>query len=941
MADHKLRTEETMMRSRHQLRGLGIALVAAIALTLAAVSSASAAYNHITPGYNILNVTPSKTEAGGHPDLEFEFEYRYDDFSACESECLFPRFLRFDMPEGFIGNPHVTSQCSLSDYASQKCPSDSQVGYYYLELQPGFAFWIGVYNLRTRADQAGLLGFTAPVFGLPILLELTGRTNSDYGLRSETSPLLRLPLPLQKLVLWGVPAAHEHDKNRFVTPLKNFGFCAEPVSVGCPEDNSQDSATFAEATSTPAPFLQNPTVCNASLSVTATIFYHGGIETERSGVKSEEVIPWPPMSGCNQASFSPSIVAKPTTTSADTASGLDVDLKVPQTQSPESPAPSEIRTARLTLPEGFSINPNAADGKVACPDLLNGIGTLGPATCPEFSKIGTLMLDVAALPAPIPGALYLAEPKPGEPYRVLLAADGFATHVKLLGTAEPDPQTGRLSVVFDHLPQSPLQEFDLHIFGSERGLLATPSHCGTYIAEGEFVPWNSALATRFTKSSITIDSGPNGTPCPFAARTLAPTLHAGVADNTAGRHSPFSLSLLRSDGEQNLTGLTVKTPPGFAATLKGVSYCPESALKTLESPSHSGVTEQQSPACPASSLIGTATTGAGAGSHPLYVPGKVYLAGPYKGAPLSLVAVIPAVSGPYDLGVVAVRAAIHIDPVTAQVTTVSDPLPQILEGIPLRIRSILINLDRPGFALNPTNCDPLAVEETTLGDEGGQATGSQVFQVANCSDLPYGPKLSMHLSGGLNRLGHPAIEATFTAQPGEANTKAVQVTLPPNEILDNAHIGTVCTRPAFAQNKCPAGSLIGSAEVTTPLLDQPLKGNVYLRANPEHALPDLVMDLEGQFDIELAGRVDSGPNGGLRTTFETAPDAPVSILTLKLAGGKRGLLQNKSSLCGKSTRFTMRATGQNGAIVNSKPKLQASCGSKARHKRHHKKKAGH
>jgi hypothetical protein len=296
--------------------------------------------------------------------------------------------------------------------------------------------------------------------------------------------------------------------------------------------------------------------------------------------------------------------------------------------------------------------------------------------------------------------------------------------------------------------------------------------------------------------------------------------------------------------------------------------------------------------------------------------------------------VIPAVSGPYDLGNIAVRAAIHVDPATARVTTVSDPLPQIVEGIPLRARSIRVNLDRPNFVLNPTNCDPFSVTAEVAGDQGAQADLSSPFQVANCTALPYGPKLGLQLSGGLNRLGHPAVKATFTAQPGEANTKSVQVALPANEILDNAHIGAPCTRPDFAANNCPASSLLGTARVTTPLLDQPLTGNVYLRVNPAHTLPDLVMDLKGQFDIEVAGRIDTAPSGGLRATFETAPDAPVTSLVLNLAGGKKGLLQNSKSLCGQPKRFTVRMTGQNGAVVNAHPKLMTSCDSKASHKRH-------
>ena len=392
--------------------------------------------------------------------------------------------------------------------------------------------------------------------------------------------------------------------------------------------------------------------------------------------------------------------------------------------------------------------------------------------------------------------------------------------------------------------------------------------------------------------------------------------------------------MTRADGDQNLSGLTVTTPLGFSASLRGIPYCPQSAIDRVANSLYSGLSEFASPACPAASQIGTAVAGAGAGNHPLYVPGKVYLAGPYKGAPLSLMVVIPAVSGPYDLGNVAVRAAIDVNPVTAQVTTISDPLPQILEGIPLRTRSIRVDLDRPGFALTPTNCELQSVNASIGGDQGAQASRSVPFQVANCASLPYGPKLSLKLRGGLNRRGHPAITATFTARPGEANTKTVQVTLPAGEILDNSHIGLSCTRPQFASKTCPSSSLLGTAEVSTPLLDQPLKGPVYLRASPTHKLPDLAMDLEGQFDIELIGRIDSAQNGGLRTTFESAPDAPVSSLVLSLAGGKRGLLQNVHTLCGGPTRYAVRMTGQNGADVASHPKLQAACGAGAQSKKH-------
>jgi hypothetical protein len=328
--------------------------------------------------------------------------------------------------------------------------------------------------------------------------------------------------------------------------------------------------------------------------------------------------------------------------------------------------------------------------------------------------------------------------------------------------------------------------------------------------------------------------------------------------------------------------------------------------------------------------------GTGAGTHPLYTPGRVYLAGPYRGAPLSLATVVPAVSGPYDLGNVVVRAAVNVNPANAQITTATDQLPQILGGIPLRMRSIRIQLDRPGFALNPTNCEPLATVADVAGTEGAKATDSSHFQVGNCADLRFAPRLALRLTGGVKRRGHPAIHATVTARPGEANIKRVSTTLPRGEQLDNGHIGTPCTRVQFAARECPDSSLIGSAEAITPLLDQPLAGNVYLRTSPVHKLPDIVVDLRGQIDIELVGKVDTARGGSLRTTFEGVPDAPVTGFRLDLAGGAKGLLQNSTSLCaGRRKRARVRMTGQNGAVRRSNPKLKVRCGAKSsRHRRH-------
>ena len=245
---------------------------------------------------------------------------------------------------------------------------------------------------------------------------------------------------------------------------------------------------------------------------------------------------------------------------------------------------------------------------------------------------------------------------------------------------------------------------------------------------------------------------------------------------------------------------------------------------------------------------------------------------------------------------------------------------------------MLVNLDRPRFVLNPTNCDTFPVLATVTGNEGASSSPSSHYQAANCADLPYTPKLNLKFSGGVKRRGHPAVRATFLAGANESNTRRISVALPKGQLLDNGHIDTICTRPQFAADNCPAGSRIGSAEATTPLLDQPLKGGVYLRSS-NNDLPDMVMDLEGQIDIELAGRIDTVKGGALRTTFDTVPDAPVTSFTANLEGGAKGLIQNSESLCGKAKRATVRMRGQNGAIHNTRPKLQTTCGSKARSKR--------
>ena len=911
-------------RSGTRLRRALAACVAALGATILAAVLAGPAF--AGPAIQSFELERTTAQAGGHPDIfaklnfstkEIEFSEANEDPSKTKNECFCtdPRTFTIHFPTGFIGNPHAVPVCTLAQLGLYQCPPDSQVGLAtaLFGLQP-------IYNMEPRPGEPGLLSTKIPILGTPVFTILRARTNSDYGLDATTPDIFHL-LGLREVAIriWGVPTAEENNKYRLGTGKLQQQGCFKSYPEPCFEQP-------VRATAPPAPYLQNPTSCEGPITASADATYYS-----HDFVRAE--LGWAPTTGCDLLAFNPSLVAEPTTESADSPSGIDLIARVPQTQSPTVPSASELKSLKLTFPKGFSVNPNAADGKSSCTAAESAIGTLEGAFCPQGSKIGTLRIDSSALPAPIDGAMYLGEPRPGNKYRLIFAADGFETHVKLEGTVELDPESGQVVTRFTNLPQSPLQEFDVHIFGAERGLLATPTKCGTYTVESEFVPWAAEVLPVYSSDAFTINSGPGGSPCPGATRPLSPTLVAGSPNNTAGAFTPLGVKVNRADGNQNMSGLNVVTPPGFLASLRGVPYCPQQAIAELSKPGYSGLQEQEHSACPAASQIGTADSASGAGSRPLNSPGKVYLAGPYKGAPVSLEVVVPAVSGPYDLGVVAVRAAAYVNPTTAQITTVSDPIPQILEGIPLRLRSILVNLDRPRFARNPTNCNPFAINSALFGDEGAVGNSTAFYQVANCSALDFGPKLQLNLKGSTKRRGHPAIQAVLTMNPDEADLAGTTVTMPRTLLLDNAHIGNVCTKVQFAQGACPAASILGTAKVETPLLDRPLSGAVFLRSS-NHELPDLAMDLHGQIDIQLDARIDSTKSEALRTHFENIPDAPVSRFELNLEGGAKGLLISSQSYCRAQGQALISFQGQNGVTINRRSRLGSACGKASRKKRH-------
>jgi hypothetical protein len=392
------------------------------------------------------------------------------------------------------------------------------------------------------------------------------------------------------------------------------------------------------------------------------------------------------------------------------------------------------------------------------------------------------------------------------------------------------------------------------------------------------------------------------------------------------------VQVTREPGSEQLSGIAVNPPLGMSGKLAGIPYCPEAALAAVSTALGTGTAELASPSCPAASRVGTASAGAGSG-QPFYVnTGKVYLAPPYKGAPISLAVLAPALAGPFDLGSVLVRTPIYVDPTTAQLQAVSDPLPRIMHGIPLDLRDVRVSLDRPEFTINPTSCEEKAVSGTITGTEGASAAVTDRFQVGECAALGFKPRMTLRLRGGTKRGDNPALTAVLQPRPGDANIASVSVSLPRSEHLDQAHIRTICTRVQFAADACPKAAIYGRATVSTPLLDYPLSGPVYLRSS-ENELPDLVPDLRGPahqpLRIEAAGRTDS-IRGGIRNTFDFVPDAPFTKLVLRLPGGRKSLLINSSDICAKAYGAKIGFAAHNGRTYVARPKLKAACGGKAR-----------
>lgn len=892
------------------------------------------------PGYESTLPTPPEqctgadltklyTQAAGHPNYGIT-DFRIATYPAIAGVGGFPTSFVKDIvvntPEGLSVNPQAAPECEVKVFEEGKCSAESIVGWNYLTVAaqspdgtthkceptavPGECLQarvkLPVYNLIPFEGHPSMVGFLTK--GGPTFI---------VGSLS----------PIDQHVIFTISEIHPPDEN------------SPPII---------ESRLVFEGRAGNGTYLTMPSNCDGGQ--VSTIFLDSQGKPYEAEQTSDEASYTTPTgaTGCENVPFNPSIGVNAPNGAVDSPDPTTVNVDIPFEPGPENISNSYLKVARVTLPKGMGINPSVANGLQVCTDDQFHYHTDLPVECPAASKIGTVEVQTPSLPPNslfgdvYAGAPLNSNPSSGEEFRIFIHAFStrYGVNVRLKGKVFPDLQTGQLTAVVAENPQATFSSFRLHFNTVDNKVLTLPPTCGQNTATSDLTPWSEQADAKPT-ADLALSNYPGGGTCPktMAERPFTPVYNAKADSNKAGSYSPFHVRIIRPQGQQELKVVDVTLPKGLTGKLAGIPYCSEQAIAAAAA--NSGAAEKASPSCSGESLIGAATTAAGTGSNPYKISGNVYLAGAYKGAPLSLVTITPAIAGPYDLGTVVVRVALNVEPETAQIHAVSDVIPDVFGGVKLDLRSINLDIDRNQFAINPTNC---AAQATTGAINGGGADPTNPatfssyavndpFQATECNKLGFKPKLKVKLNGPTKRAKNPRLTAILSSKKGQANVLRTALTMPHSLFLDQGHIGTVCTRPQLASHTCPKGSVYGHAEAKSPLLSDKLKGKVFL-VSSNHELPDLLVDLRGQVEIYLRG-VISSKHGGLKTVFNNVPDVPVSKFTLKMKGGKKSLLVNSTNTCAKPQRAKLNIKGQNGKKVkNNKFKLNiVSCGKHKKHKK--------
>jgi hypothetical protein len=939
-------------------------------------------------GVESYEVTPEEeggavdTQAGSHPfqltttitlNQVLEEGVGFGHSSPLSLPAALPKDLHFDLPPGLIGNPTPFPQCTLKQFltyggvtGTERCGAQTVVGMARITVNEPEAdgeqtFVQPVYNLVPSVGEPARFAFN--VFGSRVYLDNAVRTGGDYGVTVSANNITQLAGFLKsEVTFWGVPGDPRHDQDRGWACLTN-------TKVGYPRDSCAP-----EEAHQPPPLIELPTSCTGPLqtSVEADSWLNAG-----SFVTTRATEPLPALDGCNRLPFEPSISVTPDGQAGSTPTGLDVKVSVPQSVSldAEGLAEADVKNTTVALPAGVAINPAGGDGLQACGEEGIALHSAEPPSCPEASKVGTVEIHTPLLPNPLKGFAYLAAQN-SNPFGSLVALYVFVedpisgSRVKLAGEVVPNPVTGQLVSTFKNTPQLPFETFELHFFGGDRAPLATPARCGGYTTTAAIEPWTE---TGEVDSSSTFDitsgpatfSEPGGGPCPGARLPFDPSLTGGATNVNAGAFSPFTLTLTRKDGEQNMQSAEAHLPPGLSGILSNIELCPEPQANLGE--------------CPPSSLIGETTVSVGVGGDPFTVGGgRFYLTGPYNGtggcaagtpgcAPFGLTFEVPAKAGPFDLkrntqnpagedpcDCVIVRGKIEINPTTAAITITSNPpgtpdaIPTSIEGIPLEIQHVNAITTRSDFQFNPTNCNKMEVTGTIHSSENAAYTIGVPFQVTNCAVLEFKPTFAVSTSAKTSRANGASLSVKLaypTAPFGsQANIAKVKVELPKQLPSRLTTLQKACTSAQFHANPagCPADSIVGHAKAITPLIPVPLEGPAYFVSNGGEAFPNLIVVLQGyNVTIDLVGSTFINKAGITSSTFKTVPDQPVDSFELTLPQGPYSALAAHGNLCNDKLTMPTEFVAQNGAEIHQTTKISVTGCATHKAKRAKRKKAPH
>lgn len=839
-----------------------------------------------------LAIADSTNQAGAHGTLTTAFAFNEDTPGHPAGNL---QEVNVDTPPGLVGNTTAVPSCTMDEVNRGTCPQNAAVGVASTEVEFGtglvIPFHAFVYNIKPYASEPAALAFVV-IGEIPVRLDFSVRSNGDYGLHASAKGINDIKAVTSVvLTLWGVPADHNGPG-----PFKF-------------EDSSTETEVSygGRGSGLRVPFLRNPTSCGeAALPVAVAVASWEKLSPPPVSTTL------PPMTGCDRLSFTPSVTVTPERSQAGAPSGYNVDLHVPQNENPDGLATPDLKSAVVSMPAGTVISPSAANGLQGCSDEQFGLHSGAPAGCPKAALIGSVKISTPLLPQPLNGDVYVGTPlcspctaadaASGNMVRVFIQALGAGVVVKVEGHTTVDQATGQLTTTFDENPQLPFEDLQLKLFGGARAPLANSPICGvSQGASAQLTPYSGGGAIESISPTFTL--GGCGAP------QFAPSFTAGTTNNQAGGFSAETVTIARSDADQDLAGVTLQTPPGLLGLISKVPLCPDA--------------QAQSGECPSATQIGSTTVAAGPGSEPFYLGGAVYLTGPYNGAPFGLAVVVHALAGPYDLGNVVVRAAIHVDQLTGALTIISDPLPQTRDGIPLQLRTVNVNVDRAGFVFNPTSCNPTTITGTISSVQGAVAAVSARYQAAGCAALPFKPAFTALTTARTSKANGASLHVRVVSGAGQANIGKVRVALPIKLPSRLTTLQKACLAATFAANpaSCPAASVVGTAKAVTPVLKSVLSGPAYLVSHGGAAFPDLVVVLQGEnVTLHLVGNTNI-KNGVTTSTFKALPDAPVSTFDLVLPQGPHSVLAAFGNLCAGSLNMPTEITGQNGALVKRTTKI--------------------